>query len=285
MKGGLVRSLLELNLGILFISTSGVFGRYIDLPSVSSNALRSIFAVIILFAFCKWRGFSIKIKKEDRKTILIGGVLLGIHWVTYFQALKYSNIAIAMLSLYTFPAITTILEPLILKTKLLGFHMLLSIVALCGLYLLVPDFSTANDYMIAVGYGVLSALAYALRNILMKSKVDQYNGTVLMVVQLVVVSIFLLPFFIMADHEHLITYLPMTVLLGLFTTVIGHTLFLNSFKSFSTSTASIISCLTPVYGIILGIIFLKEYPALMTLVGGAIIVSTVFVESYRIYKK
>lgn len=285
MKRGLTKSLIELNLGILFISTSGVFGRYIDLPSVSSNALRSIFAIIMLLAYCKWRGLSLSIKKEDRKTILIGGILLGVHWVTYFQALKYSNIAIAMLSLYTFPAITTILEPFILKTKLLRFHIVLSIVALFGLYLLVPDFSSGSNYLVAVGYGLLSAFSYALRNILMKSKVDLYNGTVLMIAQLIVVCIFLAPFFLLADHQNLKQYLPMTVLLGLFTTVIGHTLFLNSFKHFSASTASIISCATPVYGIILGMIFLKEYPALMTLVGGAIIVSTVFAESYRVYKR
>jgi drug/metabolite transporter (DMT)-like permease len=275
---------IKINLAFLFISTSGVLGRYIDLPVPTIIALRSVIAGIILYAFCKWRGIDLKILRKDRRIILIGGLLLGVHWITYFVALKLSNVAIGMLSLYTFPAITAILEPIISKSKLLKSHLVLGALVLIGVYFLVPEFDVDNSHFIAVGFGVLSALCYAIRNILMRMKVKEYNGSVLMMYQLFIISIILSPLFFVLDHTGMLEYLPYTLLLAVLTTAIGHTLFIHSLKHFSAVSASIMSSLQPVYGIILGIIFLGELPLVTTIFGGLIILSTVIIENIRIRK-
>ncbi|MDH5367543.1 MAG: DMT family transporter [Cyclobacteriaceae bacterium] len=276
-------NLIELNLAILFISTSGVLGRYISLPIPITIGSRALLAGVILYFFCKWKKFSFNIEVQDIRTIAISGLLLGLHWITYFYALRLSNVAIGMLSLFTYPAITAILEPLILKTKILKFHLLLSLLVLIGIYFLVPDFNIGSDNLKAVGFGVFSALCYSLRNIMMNQKVNKYNGSVLMVYQLLVITVFLSPFFFILDNSNVIRYIPETITLALLTTALGHTLFLYSFRNFSTITASIISCAQPVYGIIIGIIFLQEYPKLSTIIGGGIIILTVLAESIRIY--
>jgi drug/metabolite transporter (DMT)-like permease len=278
----LTRNLFELNIAVLFISTSGVLGRYIDLPSPVTIGLRALLACLVLFLFCKWKKANLQIQAKDRKTIFFSGILLGLHWTTYFYALQLSNVAIGMLSLFTYPVITAILEPIILKTKILKIHLVLSLLVLVGIYFLVPDFSLQNNQFKAVGFGVLSAFCYALRNVAMKSKIDAYNGSVLMVYQLLAIAIFWSPFFFLLDSSNLVTYLPATILLAVLTTSIGHTLFLHSLKHFSTTTASIISCIQPIYGILIAFIVLKEIPELSTLIGGFIILSTVFAESIRL---
>jgi drug/metabolite transporter (DMT)-like permease len=281
-KGNLTKNLLELNLAMLFISTSGVLGRYIDMPSPITIGLRALLACIVLFLFCKWKKANLRLQSKDRKTILVSGILLGLHWTTYFYALQLSNVAIGMLSLFTFPAITAILEPIILKTKILKVHLFLSLLVLIGIYFLVPNFDLQNSQFKAVGFGVLSAFCYALRNIAMKSKIDHYDGSVLMVYQLLAIAVCWSPFFFLLDASNLITYLPATILLALLTTSIGHTLFLYSLKNFSTITASIISCTQPIYGILIGLILLREVPELTTIIGGLIIISTVLAESIRL---
>lgn len=283
-KGNLARNLLELNLAMLFISTSGVLGRYIDMPSPITIGLRALLACFILFFFCKWKKANLHLAPRDRKTILVSGILLGLHWTTYFYALQLSNVAIGMLSLFTYPAITAILEPILLKTKILKIHLLLCLFVLVGIYFLVPDFNIQNSQFKAVGFGVLSAFCYALRNIAMKSKIDTYNGSVLMVYQLLTIAVFWSPSYFLLDSSNIIQYLPATVLLALLTTSIGHTLFLYSLKNFSTITASIISCTQPIYGIIIGLIVLKEVPQLTTIFGGSIIISSVLIESFRLHQ-
>ena len=111
---------IKLNLAILFISTSGVLGRFIELPIPITIGLRSLLGGIALYFFCKWKGISFQVEGHDRKTIFYGGNFLGLHWITYFYALRLSNVAIGMLSLFTYPAITAILEPIFLRTKILS---------------------------------------------------------------------------------------------------------------------------------------------------------------------
>ncbi|MFZ1749282.1 MAG: DMT family transporter [Saprospiraceae bacterium] len=276
--------LFELNLAVVFISTSGVLGRYIDMPVPTTTLMRAFIACIILFVYCKIRRFDLNIQSKDRKTIILGGLLLGAHWITYFYSLQLSNVAIALLSLYTFPAITAVLEPILLKEKLLRVHLMLCVMIILGIYLLVPDFNLKNGHFSAVCLGLISAFCYAIRNILIKSKVDHYNQSVLMFRQLVIVSIFLFPVLFLFDHSNIVANLPATLFLAILTTAIGHTLFVSSLRHFSTTSASLMSSLLPVYGIILAVIFLGEYPSMTTLFGGFVILSAVVLESIRVKK-
>ncbi len=279
-----LRNILELNFAMLLISTSGVLGRHIDMPVPVIIGYRAILAACILFLFCKWKKISLRIEAKDRIPILVGGVLMGLHWITYFYALKMSNVAIGMLSLFTYPVITALLEPLILKVKFQKMHLMLGVLVLVGIYFLVPNFSIENTYAKAVAMGVFSALCYALRNLIMKTKVSNYHGSMLMWYQLIIMAMLLLPALFIMDSSGIISQFPFVLILALLTTAIGHTLFLYSFKQFSATTASIISSVQPVYGIILGIIFLREVPVLSTVIGGILILTSVVIESIRTYK-
>lgn len=283
-KNKRIQNLLELNFAIIFISTSGVLGRYIDMPVPITICSRAILASILIFLFCKWKGFDFKIKKGDRWTILISGFLLGLHWVTYFYALKLSNVAIGMLSLFTFPIITAFLEPIILKTKFQRIHLVLGFLVMLGIYFLIPDLDFQHDYSKALALGILSAIFYSLRNIITKSKIKDYNGSILMLYQLIVISVVLSPFYFFGDLSGLKAQIPELMMLAILTTAIGHTWFLYSFRNFSVTSASIISSLQPVYGIIMGMIFLQEYPELSTIIGGLLILSSVIIESMIMYK-
>lgn len=277
-------NILELNLAILFISTSGVLGKYIDLPVPSLICIRSVLACLALFIYCKIKGFSFQIPKKDRLIILLSGLCLGAHWMTYFYALKLSNVAIGMLSLYTFPAITALLEPVFTKSKFQNMHLVLGGLVLVGVYLLIPDFDFQNSYFKAICFGVASAVFYTIRNILIKPQVKHYNQSILMFNQLLAISVCLLPTLWLVNENEVMDFMPYIGLLAVLTTAVGHTLFVQSLKYFSTTSASLMSSLQPVYGILLAIIFLKEYPSLSTILGGLVIISTVIVESIRVKK-
>jgi len=269
---------------MLLISTSGTLGRYIDMPVPVIIGYRAIMACILLWCYCRWKGFSFDILSKDRLMIILSGILMGLHWVTYFYSLKLSNVAVGMLSIFTYPVITSLLEPLLLKTKFQKIHLLLALLVLIGIYFLVPEFNFNNSYSKAVILGVFSAVCYSLRNIIAKTKVTQYNGSVIMWYQLVVVSIVLTPCLFLWDSSGIKEQWIPTLTLALLTTAIGHTLFLKSFKHFSTTAASIMSSIQPIYGIIIGMIFLGEIPVMTTVIGGALILTSVVIESVRTYK-
>lgn len=281
MKSNHIQHLLEINLAMLFIATSGALGRYVQLPVPVAIGARAVLAFVALFLYCKWKGFSLKIEKKDMLVIFLSGVLMGVHWVAYFYALKLSNVAIGMLSIFTYPVITALLEPILLKTKFQLVHLLLAFLVLAGMYFLSPSLDFENSYTIAIGFGVFSALAYALRNILMKRKVSKYNGSMLMTYQTAIVGALLFPFLFSVTSNTLLGQWEVLVALAVLTTAIGHTLFLMTFKHFNITTVSILSSVQPVYGILLGAIFLSEIPKGTTILGGILILSSVVIESVR----
>lgn len=131
MKNQHLKHLVELNIAILLISTSGVLGRFISMPPPVTIWLRCLMAAIILGAFCWYKKIDLKIAhKKDWLTIIISGLFFGAHWITYFYALHLTNVAIGMLSLFTYPVITALLEPLFFKTSLNKKHVVFGILFL-----------------------------------------------------------------------------------------------------------------------------------------------------------
>ncbi|MBT8288739.1 MAG: EamA family transporter [Flavobacteriaceae bacterium] len=281
-----LRHLVELSLATIFISTSGALGRYIDMPTPVIIWARSILALIVLYVYCRIRGIDLRIySKRDATGFLIGGLFLGAHWITYFYALKWSNVAFGMLSLHTFPVMIVLLEPFFMRTKLDYVHILLGLLVLFGIYVLSPEFDFENRDVQGILMGLFSALCYALRILILKTYVQRYNGTMLMLHQLVVLSIVLLPVLFVMETSGFKTQWPYILLLAFLTTAIGHTLFVRSLKHFSASTAGIITSALPIYGIIIAFFFLGEIPSWNTYIGGLLIVSTVIIESIRSKKK
>jgi len=239
--------------------------------------------VLFLGLFCWWQGLSFKLPhRKNRAIIFLSGLLFTAHWITYFYALYWSNVPIAMLSIFTYPAMTTLLEPLLLKQKFQSVHVLLGILVLIGIYFLVPEsFSLLDGKTAGLLMGLASALVYSLRNILMKTQVNSVDGSVLMTYQAAIAAVVLLPVLFVYPPIPPANQFPFLIGLGLITTAVGHTLFLRSFQRFSISTASLISSVQPVYGIGFGMLFLGEFPEWRSVFGGLLILSTVVIEARR----
>lgn len=280
------QNLLLLNLGMLCISTSGALGRYISIPPPLTIWWRAAFAFIFLGLFCLWKKSTFRFDtKKYGWTFFITGALFSIHWVTYFYALQWSNVAVGMLSLFTYPVMTTLLEPLILKTSFQRQHILSALLVLLGIFFLVPELEFSNTMTQGLLMGLLSALTYSIRNILLKSQVQNFDGSLLMFYQILITMVLLSPVLFSYEKIFHIDQLPYLIFLGLVTTSVGHTLFLNSFRHFTITTASIISGMQPIYGIIIAIIFLNEIPSWRSWIGGGLILMTVIIESSRSKKK
>ncbi len=286
MENKYPKYLFELFLATLFISTSGALGKFIDMPPPVIIWWRSVLGALFLFIYCKYKKIDLKLKsKKDIFTFILGGVFLGIHWVTYFYALKLSNVAIGMLSLYTFPVITALLEPFFIKVKLNPIHIVLGLLVLLGIYILAPEFNFKSSYVKGIFFGVLSALFYALRLLILKRHVYNYNGSMLMFYQLIIITTLLLPSLFFMDTSNIQTQFPYVLVLALITTAIGHTMMVQSLKYFTVSTASIISSTQPIFGIIIAFFFLNEIPTWNTFFGGLLIITTVVIESLRSKKQ
>ncbi|MEO5947901.1 MAG: EamA family transporter [Chitinophagaceae bacterium] len=283
-----VRHYIPLVLSILFIGTSGPLGRLIHISPVPIIFFRSLIAFILLF-FIIWfskKSFRITVKKK-RNFVFLSGVLLAAHWIAYFISLQLSTVALAMLSMFVYPVITVVLEPFYLKKQFRFIQIPVALIAIAGIYIMMPAFDINNDNTLGILIGLLSAFFYAGRNLLLKKYATTEDGLVVILHQLLVVVILTTPFlfFQPVSITSLKTEWYYLIFLGVVTTAMGHTFFVKSLNHFSVSTVSILSNFTPVVGILLGIFFLNENPSGNILLGGSLILLTALLEVWLSRRK
>ncbi len=268
-------------LSILFIGTSGPLGRLVHISPVALICFRSIIAFIILFLLLKLTGKEIIItNKKTRNFILLSGLFLTLHWTSYFFALQLSSVALGMLSMFTYPVFTVILEPLYIKTPFRLIQIPIALIAFAGIYILMPAFNFDNSNFLGIIIGTISAVLYAIRNIILKKHAMGINGLVVMTYQLGLVALLTLPllFFVPIPYEEVKIHWYYIAFLGVVTTAMGHTFFVKSLNFFSAATISLLSNLTPVVGIIIGVILLNEKLTENIYMGGSLILFTALLE-------
>ena len=282
MENNHMKNLSGLIIATFLISTSGVLGRYIAMPSEVIIWFRSFFAMIFLFIFCKYQKIDLRIThKKIQIPLVLSSIFMAAHWITYFYALKLSNVALGMLSLYTFPVITALLEPIFLKTKLKTTHIYLGIIILLGLSIMAPELNFENSNVRGILFGLFSALCYSIRILILKKIVKEYHGSMLMFYQTFVITILLVPVLFFLDVSGFQSQVPYLLILAIVTTAVGHSLMVHSLKFFSASTATLISSIQPVFGMFIAFIIVNEIPSLDTIWGGLLILSTVGIEAIR----
>ena len=94
---------------------------------------------------------------------LVGnGVVLALHWLSFFAAIQVSTVAVGLLGYATFPLFTLVAERVFFARKLRRREGLTALLATAGLVLLVPELSLANPVVKGLGWGIVSGLTFAL---------------------------------------------------------------------------------------------------------------------------
>ncbi len=212
--------------------------------------------------------------------IILGGVL-AIHWTSFFEAIKVSTVAIGLLTFSTFPVFVTFMEPLFFKEKIRLSDVIIAIVAFGGVILVIPKFTVESAAAQGALWGILSGFTYAILSILNRKYVKAYSSTVIAFYEQIIATVLLMPFIFVESPAISMRDIALLILLGTVFTGISHTLFINGLKNVKTQAAGIISTLEPVYGIVFATILLGEIPSMRELLGGAIILSTVFYSTVK----
>lgn len=276
-------SLPTLYLAIFLLALTGLFAKMIPLNAVSIIQLRSIVAAaaLVLFIILQKRRLRMAGIRTYAGVYALGG-LLGLHWVTFFHSMQISSVAVGMLSLFTFPVITILLEPIFSNDRIQGADILAGFIVVIGLAIMVSQDLTNHQQPVVLGifWGVLSAILFALRNLLQKYHFDGETSDSLMFHQVVAVGLMLAAFI---DYPRICTLNAMSVvnivLLGIFSTATAHTLLTYSLKHLSAKSVALIGCLQPLIATILAWFVIKEMPALSVIIGGGMILSVAAYES------
>ncbi|MBT1450197.1 DMT family transporter [Glaciecola sp. XM2] len=280
------RSLINLHLTVMLLGGTALFSKLIELNALDITFGRSLPACLFLFAYLKLSGESMRLNNSKDYFIALGlGVVMAVHWVTYFAAMQYSSVSVGIIALFTFPVITVLLEPFFEKTRILWQDLASALVVLIGIFLIVPDFSLSNDVTLGVIIGVFSAFLYAMRNLLHRRYFNQYSGAKAMAYQIAVICPCLV-WFVSDDMISMdMNAALLLLLLGTVFTALPHALIAASLVHLRAKTFSLVACMQPFYGVVFAIILLNEAPTWQTLIGGVLVVSAAVYETVNTHRQ
>lgn len=256
------KALIQLHIAIFLAGFTAILGKLIALNEGLLVWYRLLITVITLVAILAWRKQLVRIPGRDMLKIFGVGVIVAIHWVTFYGSVKYANVSVALVCFSATGFFTAFLEPLILKRKISIIEVGLGLIAISGIYII---FDFHPEYKLGVIFGIISAVGSALFPIYNKTLLLTYSPRVLTFYELgggLIALTLLVPFYSMQFPATY--YLPTfsdwmwLLVLAWLCTVLSFDLQLNALKKLSAFTANLTYNLEPVYGIILAFIFFKE---------------------------
>ncbi|MCL1066793.1 DMT family transporter [Shewanella olleyana] len=278
--------LIQLHIAVLLFGITALFSKILPLNALDITVLRCTIAFFVLGCIVKISRQALLLSQPKHYFIALGlGILVSLHWVTYFAAMQLSSVAIGMIAFFTYPVMTVLVEPLVNKTHLRLIDLLSGIAVLTGVFMLIPEPNLDNDVTLGIAVGVLSAALFTARNLLHKKYFSQYSGPQAMFYQTLVAVVILSPFLEVELTSITVDIWLTIAILGVFFTAAPHALFASSLRQLSAKTASLVSCLQPFYGTVLAFLLLNEQVNLNTVIGGLIILLTAIFETQQNHKK
>lgn len=274
--------LFEIHVAVLLFGLAGLFGKFLALPAWSIVLGRTGFATIalgVVLLFTKRNN-----RPKGAKTISLFGLLglvLALHWVTFFHAIQVSSVAVGLLAFSTFPVFITCFEPWWFNEKRRIIDMVTALLVVLGLCIMVYPSPFGGQIYSGVLWGTISGFTFAILSLLNRKWVQEYPPVVIAFYQNAVAALLLLPMMGWVDIRMDAGQIGMLAFLGIVCTALSHVLFIRGLAFVRAQLASVIASLEPVYGIVFAYFLLHEIPSTHTLAGGAVILMTTLVAMVR----
>ncbi len=271
MKTSSASGLIEIHAAVLLFGLAGLFGKFLSLPAWGIVLGRTVFAAATLGLVLMFTGGSHP--KDGRTFCLFGllGLVLAVHWITFFQAIQVSTVAVGLLAFSTFPVFITIIEPWWFGERRRAIDTVTAALVMLGLGVMVYPSPFGGQVFYGVVWGTLSGFTFALLSMLNRKWVQDYPPVVIAFYQNGFAALCLLPLLAWADVRVGAAQWGLLALLGVLCTALSHALFIRGLKFVRAQLASVIAGMEPVYGIVFAYLLLDEIPSAHTLAGGAVI--------------
>jgi len=279
----IIKAILLANLISFLFAVNAVLVKLINIAPQFTAFYRVAIIVILLGLVLKFSGekkIGIKnIKKYP--ALVLTGILLGIHWITYFYSIHISNVAIGSIAIYTFPFFTVFLEPLIFRRQISLTEVFSAILVLVGIFVITPEWNFENNISLGIFIGLISAFTFALRNVLTKKLFEKISDMHTMFWQAIGSGIVLLPFGLQSE-AYIMQWMDFIYIIALgLISASSHTLFVKTQNLIKSSTLSILMSTEVVYAALMEVIIFSVYPTMNTLIGGCIILGAVVMKSLK----
>uniref|UniRef100_UPI0035629C76 DMT family transporter n=1 Tax=Lutibacter sp. TaxID=1925666 RepID=UPI0035629C76 len=280
----------HLHLLVFIWGFTAILGALISLDAIPLVWYRMSIAVLFVFIYFLLTKKSIKISPKLILKFFIGGVIIALHWIAFFTAIKVSNVSVTLVSLSTGALFASLIEPLFFKRKLDLLELFFGLIVISGLYII---FNIDNGYTIGIIYGLIAAFLSALFSVLNGLYVRQHDAEIISFYQLLFGVLFITGFILLTTGFSVKEFTLTTsdifylVILSSICTAYAFIVSVKLMKFLTPYTVMLTINLEPVYGIILAVLVFgeKEQMSSQFYIGALVIFFTVIINGIIKNKK
>jgi drug/metabolite transporter (DMT)-like permease len=291
MRKNNLKHYLHLHFLVFIAGFTAILGEVISIGSIALVWHRMFIALLLTFLFLIYKGYNLIINKKNLLRFSIAGIIIALHWITFFEAIEQSNISITLAMFSTGAFFASLLEPIFFKRKVRPVEIILGFLVICGVFIILN--ANINSF-IGVVLGITSALLASLFSVLNGKLVQKNNPIVISFYEFLSGVIFILLYLIFSGTlaeltiTSLISYDYLYIfILGSICTAYAFIASVHILKYLSPYTLVLTYNLEPVYGILLAIFIFPETEKMefSFYVGTLIILSTIIINSILKFRK
>ena len=231
--------------------------------------MRVTLGALVLVAFALVTG-RFRVPTTERGRLVLLGVLLSAHWLTFFLAIQLTTVAVALAVVYTGPIIAAVLSGPVLGERNVGSAWIGLALAAGGMLVVVRPASGAT--LDGVVLAMVSALLFAALFIVGKPLASLLGGLAVATWEAVVASIVLAPFTVQAVRESSEFWREFLILGVVFTGIVG-VIWWGSMRRLPVAVVSVIMYLEPASAVLWAAFCLDESPDPLTWLGVGLVVA------------
>lgn len=277
-------------LGVLGISISAILVRFSQAPSVITAVYRLGWTVLLLLpvVLLRFRGELKKVRRRDVLMCTLSGICLALHFLTWFESLKWTGVAVSTVLVSTEVIFTALGFALFLKGKIPPLGVAAIVLAFGGSAVLALAGGAHGSELYGNVLALAAAFFVALYTLIGRIQRGYLSTTIYTFLTYLACFLTLL-IMALASGTPLVGYGGREWLIGLglavLCTLMGHSLFSWCLKFLSPAYVSAVKLCEPVFSGALAVPLFGEIPTLLQLVGAAIILGAVLLYTWAEHRE
>jgi len=276
-----IKNYLHLHFLVFIAGFTAILGELITISAIPLVWFRMLIASILVFIYIKVSKTDISISPKSVVKLFVAGIIIALHWITFFGSIDASNVSIALAMFSTGAFFASIIEPIVFKRKTIWYEIIFGILVIIGIFIITQS---ELKYLKGIILGISSAFLSSLFAVFNGKFLQRHTATVISFYEFISGVAFITLFILLFYDGFSLEFFQLSIsdygylfILASICTAYAFIAAVHVMKVISPYTVILSYNLEPVYGIILAIILFPEKEKMSSnfYYGAAIILITV----------
>lgn len=285
MPNAKLKNYLHLHFLVFIAGFTAILGKKISIGSTDLVWYRMLMAGILMYAYIKLIKLKIRVDTKTKLKFFGAGIIIALHWITFFEAINQSNVSITLAMFSTGAFFASFIEPMIYKRRIIWYEIIFGIIVIFGVFLITQS---ELKYINGILLGISSALFSTIFAVINGRFIEVHQATVISFYEFISGVLFLTLFIVLFQDGFSAEFFTLShmdwIYLFILASVCTAYAFIGSvhvMRLISPYTVILTYNLEPIYGIALALLLFPETEIMSTqfYYGAILILATVLMDA------